>query len=601
MKKHKIFVILVCFFLGILTNQDSVLLSNTFQTGNLPTDEPFKIHSESEKPDEQSKGTNAEQIINNIVSSLWQAVDANDAKQLSRIYYSQIFDSNNFNPSNLILNLVQERTQIASQYKQDITKVFDVNIQGDRAKAFTKQGGEKYIYYFVKPKDKWFLYSSGFGTDDIWPRTQLDNQAFNEYLEAGNLLLQGMDRAKLAERFLSIGNKYSVTDTGKICTELGILLTEMTKEDKAFVEPNDVQQLSAQEKINYYIFKLRDVAEQEMFIPGKCYVLRDPRTPNSAAATLRKMGNVVVPAMIALLQDHRPTRSVGQARNGGVVLRYCDIALEILADIANKNLPNETTIFDPRTERGAYLSNADEKTTDEIIRRVNQWWEQNNKDKFYEELLYLQQQNPAVFGFTALIEGYEKFISKYQNDSRVAEAFFDMATIYELNWDKRDINKAVELFDKSAKTAVPNTNIWKKANIYLFNRLLNSDMPKAEKILLDMKVHLGKNEMAIEAEIEDRYVYFYGIQNRFDEAEEHYAKVLSLYKDREKAKDIYDLMTITRCYIGSSDTLLECIGNAKNLTSAQRLRLLREIGNRYYVFRNFNYYDMINYLEQQVN
>jgi hypothetical protein len=93
------------------------------------------------------------------------------------------------------------------------------------------------------------------------------------------------------------------------------------------------------------------------------------------------MGTVVVPAMISLLEDNRPTRSVGAAMNGGVVLRYCDIALEIIADIAGQNKPNETTILDPRTQRGAYLSSADEKIAREIIDRAKSWWEQN-KDKY---------------------------------------------------------------------------------------------------------------------------------------------------------------------------------------------------------------------------
>ncbi|MBN2181688.1 MAG: hypothetical protein JW715_07220, partial [Sedimentisphaerales bacterium] len=104
-------------------------------------------------------------------------------------------------------------------------------------------------------------------------------------------------------------------------------------------------------------------------------VLREPRTPDSAAVALREMGTAVVPAMISLLEDRRPTRSVGQPRNGGVVLRNCDVALEILADIAGQNLPNNTTTFDPRSERGAFLSSADEKTAAEIIQRVKQWWQ----------------------------------------------------------------------------------------------------------------------------------------------------------------------------------------------------------------------------------
>ncbi len=74
--------------------------------------------------------------------------------------------------------------------------------------------------------------------------------------------------------------------------------------------------------------------------------------------------------MISLLKDPRPTRSVGQAMNGGVVLRNCDVALEIIESIANRK-------FDSRTTRGSYLSTASEDLRDEIIEEVKSWWEQN--------------------------------------------------------------------------------------------------------------------------------------------------------------------------------------------------------------------------------
>ena len=79
------------------------------------------------------------------------------------------------------------------------------------------------------------------------------------------------------------------------------------------------------------------------------------------------MDTAVVPNMIQLLQDRRPTRSVSISRNGGAVLRYCDVALEIIEDIAQQK-------FDTRTGRGTYLSSADPETHEQIVRRVKQWW-----------------------------------------------------------------------------------------------------------------------------------------------------------------------------------------------------------------------------------
>jgi beta-lactamase regulating signal transducer with metallopeptidase domain/type II secretory pathway component GspD/PulD (secretin) len=212
--------------------------------------------------------------------------------------------------------------------------------------------------------------------------TKDQNSAWQSYLEISEALYKGANREEIAQRYLEVGNKYPITRTGRICLELGRLLEQMAIEDKSFEPPKNIESLSQQQKINYYIYKLRDVAEQEAFIPGKCRVLRYPRTPDSPAVALRKMGSVVVPAMISLMEDRRPSRSVGLSRNGGVVLRYCDIALEIIADIAGQNLPNNTTTFDPRSGRGSYLSSADEKEADEIIQRVKLWWYDNQNNLF---------------------------------------------------------------------------------------------------------------------------------------------------------------------------------------------------------------------------
>jgi prepilin-type processing-associated H-X9-DG protein len=207
--------------------------------------------------------------------------------------------------------------------------------------------------------------------------TEQEKSAWQDYTAISNDLYKGAGREEIALRYLEVGNKYPYTKSGRISLELGKLLEQMAKEDKIFVQPQNIESLSDQQKINYYIFNLRDIAEREMFVPGKCFVLRDARTANSAAVALRKMGMAAIPSMISLLTDHRPTRSYGQELNGGVVLRYCDVALEILGDIAQPHETNSTAFFDPRPGRGTYLSNADEKTAAEIINKVTLWWQQN--------------------------------------------------------------------------------------------------------------------------------------------------------------------------------------------------------------------------------
>jgi prepilin-type processing-associated H-X9-DG protein len=227
--------------------------------------------------------------------------------------------------------------------------------------------------------------------------TEQQKSAWQDYTAISNDLYKGVSREEIAQRYLKVANKYPDTKSGRISLELGKLLEQMAKEDKNFVQPLNIETLSDQQKIYYYIFKVRDVAEQEMFVPGKCFVLRDARTANSAAVALRKMGMVAIPSMILLLTDHRPTRSYGQELNGGVVLRYCDVALEILGDIAQPHETNPTAFFDPRTVRGTYLSTADEKTAAEIINKVT-LWRQQNKSRVAAETIDEQTAQQTTWG-----------------------------------------------------------------------------------------------------------------------------------------------------------------------------------------------------------
>ncbi|KPK98542.1 MAG: hypothetical protein AMK75_06925, partial [Planctomycetes bacterium SM23_65] len=123
--------------------------------------------------------------------------------------------------------------------------------------------------------------------------------------------------------------------------------------------------------IDYYVFKLRDVAARGPDVPGKTYVLNEsPR--DGAAWQLRRVGKPVVPKLMALLEDPRPTRSSEASLNGGHVLRYGDMALQIIEALACRD-------FDTRSRRGAQFFNADEKERAEIIASVKMWWQQNKQ------------------------------------------------------------------------------------------------------------------------------------------------------------------------------------------------------------------------------
>ena len=96
-----------------------------------------------------------------------------------------------------------------------------------------------------------------------------------------------------------------------------------------------------------------------MLVPGECVVLVDSPEACSPARRLRDLAksqdsrDVTLRRLIVLLDDRRPTRSWSGALDGTHVLRYCDVALEILADVAGVNIPASggRNTFDPRTLR----------------------------------------------------------------------------------------------------------------------------------------------------------------------------------------------------------------------------------------------------------
>jgi len=212
-----------------------------------------------------------------------------------------------------------------------------------------------------------------------------EQKALPAYNETCLYLYEGGDRIEVAKRFRQVAQLAPAAEYGASARELAVLLERMAKERRPAIDaPNFDGDVSLNQHIADLIFDLRDVAVRADSIPGKCRVLRQmsiaPKSSqHNPAQRLRQLaepanGGDIVQRLVQLLSDRRPTRSWAGALNGGHVLRYCDVALEILADVAKAKLPNETTTFDPRTGRDAYLGNADEKTRTEIIGRVNAWW-----------------------------------------------------------------------------------------------------------------------------------------------------------------------------------------------------------------------------------
>lgn len=212
--------------------------------------------------------------------------------------------------------------------------------------------------------------------NDLEEKQARSHEAFKQHIQVGKALSNGEDRRDVAKRFQQLANEYPETQRGKTAKELAELLFEMAKEDEKFAAPKDMAKLPERQLIEYYIYKLRDVAERDMVVPGSCNVLRFPRTPQSAAVALRKMGKPAVPTLIGLLEDRRPTRTVGAGYNGAQVLRYCDAALQILEAITGQRF-GDLKVRDGLGGRGRYLSNIKSEYRSRIISRIKTWWADN--------------------------------------------------------------------------------------------------------------------------------------------------------------------------------------------------------------------------------
>ena len=178
-----------------------------------------------------------------------------------------------------------------------------------------------------------------------------------------------------------------------------------------------------------------------------------------------------------------------------------------------------------------------------------------------------------------------------------------MGVIYESEWTGQDHNKALECFGVAAKTATPNTRTWKKANFFLFNRLLYKDVHLAEKVLVDMKGHLKEDDILLSLAIEQKYVDLYGVQGYLDEAEKCCGNLLSVYHDPQRLpKNDIEKSEIDNILITSSGNMVAYIKNAVDLTSSEKLIRLQRIGTKYPLFTQFGrYLPVIEELKDQLN
>ena len=214
---------------------------------------------------------------------------------------------------------------------------------------------------------------AGGGRNNLEIRQRRSQEAFKEFRDISEALGKGAERRVVSGQFLDLATRYSETDHGREARELGTLLQKMAEEDEQFHAPKDAGALSQQQQITLCIHRLRDVAATDLSVPGSIKVLWNSHDPNNPAVALRKIGKPAVPALIELLADRRPTRSVGNPRNGNYVLRYNDAALQILQSLTGQR-------FTELPGRGRYLSNYPDATQEQVRLEIHRWWEAN-KDK----------------------------------------------------------------------------------------------------------------------------------------------------------------------------------------------------------------------------
>ena len=197
-----------------------------------------------------------------------------------------------------------------------------------------------------------------------------DDKAGQDFRAAATFLQANGDRERAAAMFAELAEEYPQAPSGRRARELAGLLAQMAREDRDWREPQDLAALSEQERIAYYVHHLRNVTSSQFSHPGASSVLLGDQSKQKAALQLKEMGEAAIPILIGLLEDRRPTRSVGFHRahhpSGYIVLRYQDAAIEIL----NKLLP---ATFYRRSSSSAYLSNEREDIRKRVIENVKTW------------------------------------------------------------------------------------------------------------------------------------------------------------------------------------------------------------------------------------
>ncbi len=228
--------------------------------------------------------------------------------------------------------------------------------------------------------DKWYkfhsLYTQAYFNNSKNPElNEMPHmKAWKIYKQAVFTLSVG-NRPEALRMFQEIVHQYPETYYFEEALELSQFLEEMIREDESWQEPENLEEISLPEKIQYHVYHLRNINVYQTIQPGYCHILGanfigvDPIEKN-AGVDLYKIGKETIPTLIELLHNRRPISSFGYKRDffpSRIVLRYQDASIQIL----NRLIPEKFYGY------GSYFSQESPEIRNQVIEKFQEWYQKN--------------------------------------------------------------------------------------------------------------------------------------------------------------------------------------------------------------------------------